>query len=141
MIPDWAEHKEDAWEALVTRWVGGNPDFDAVSKRNNANRGDQGTHSGGNRNLDRYMEKLVYTWNDLHLFPVMFLLDTHNISFHDAGGRYRGGSYSLGSVAEDEDEEARSRAASARASRVVRHGPGGLEALLPDGPGFVPRGG
>jgi hypothetical protein len=28
----------------------------------------------------------VHTWNDLHLFPVMFLLDTHNISFRDAGG-------------------------------------------------------
>ena len=27
----------------------------------------------------------VYTWNDLHLLPVMFLLD--NISFRDAGGR------------------------------------------------------
>lgn len=53
-----AEEKEDVWEALVTRWVGGNPEFDAVSRWNKANRGDQGTHSGGNRNLDRYKEKL-----------------------------------------------------------------------------------
>jgi hypothetical protein len=35
----------------------------------------------------------VHTWNDLHLFPVMFLLYTHNISVRDAGvrGTTRGG--------------------------------------------------
>ena len=94
VAPKWADNKEDAWEALVTRWVGGDPEFDALSKRNRANRGKEGTHSAGNRNIDRFKKKLVYIWNNLHLFPVMFLLvfllDTHNIFFHDAGGRYRG---------------------------------------------------
>ena len=59
-MPDWADDKEDAWEALARRWVGEDPEFDAVSKRNKANRGHGGTHSGGNRNHGRYKEKLVY---------------------------------------------------------------------------------
>ena len=59
VAPDWAERKEDGWEVLVTRWVGGDPEFEALSQRNKKNRGTGGTHSGGNRNLDRYKEKLV----------------------------------------------------------------------------------
>ena len=61
-MPDWADGKENAWEALVSRWVGDDAEFDAVSKRNKANRGTEGTHSGGNLNHHRFKEKLVYVY-------------------------------------------------------------------------------
>ena len=61
-MPDWAEEKEDAWEMLAKRWVGEDPDFNAVSMRNKANRGHEGTHSAGNRNHDRYKEHVVYIY-------------------------------------------------------------------------------
>ena len=87
-MPDWADGKEAAWDALVTRWVGGDPEFDAVSQRNKANRGTEGTHSAGSRNLFRFKEKLVYIHGTTSIyFPLMFLLATHDISFRDAGRR------------------------------------------------------
>lgn len=58
IMPNWADEKEDAWEALAKRWVGEDPDFDAMSKRNKANRGTEGTHNGGSRNHDRFKQKL-----------------------------------------------------------------------------------
>ena len=61
-MPDWADGKEDAWEALVSRWVGDDPEFDVVSKRNKANRGTERTHSGENLNHHRFKEKLVYIY-------------------------------------------------------------------------------
>ena len=81
-MPQWAYGKEDAWSALASRWLGDDPEFKALSERNKANRGSGGTHCAGARNHDRFKAKLVYiyTWNNLHLFPLMFLLDTHNTS-------------------------------------------------------------
>ena len=61
-MTDWADGKEAAWDALVTRWVGGDPEFNAVSQRNKANRGTEGTHIAGSRNIFRFKEKLVYIY-------------------------------------------------------------------------------
>ena len=61
-MPDWADRREDAWAALAARWVGENPEFHAVSQRNKANRGTEGTHSGGNLNHHRFKEKPVYIY-------------------------------------------------------------------------------
>ena len=61
-MPDWCDGKEDAWAASVRRWVGEDEDFNAVSARNKANCGNEGTHSGGNRNHDRFKEKMVYIY-------------------------------------------------------------------------------
>jgi hypothetical protein len=61
-MPDWADDKEDAWEALVMRWLGNDPEFNVVSVRNKANHGTEGTHSGGNRNHNRFKEKIVYIY-------------------------------------------------------------------------------
>ena len=75
-MPDWDDDKEDAWDALVTRWVGGDPEFDAVSQRNKANRGTEGTHIAGSRNLFRFKEKLVYIYMERppFIFPSCFYL-------------------------------------------------------------------
>lgn len=62
VIPDWAERKADAWEVLVSRWVGEDPEFAVVSERNRENRGSEGTHSAGNRNHFLFKEKLVYIY-------------------------------------------------------------------------------
>ena len=40
------------------RWVGEDTHLNVVSKRNKANRGHEGTHSGGNRNHDCFKEKV-----------------------------------------------------------------------------------
>ena len=45
---------------LVKNWVGENPDFKAVSDRNKANRGTQGTHTAGSSSTDRYRLRLVH---------------------------------------------------------------------------------
>ena len=58
-MPGWANGKEDAWEALAKRWLGEDAEFKAVSLRNQANRGDEGTHCAGNRNHDRFKAKMV----------------------------------------------------------------------------------
>ncbi|KAK1630239.1 hypothetical protein QYE76_004554 [Lolium multiflorum] len=46
VMPLWCENKEDAFEALVARWVGEDADFNAKSARNKANRGTGGTQCG-----------------------------------------------------------------------------------------------
>jgi hypothetical protein len=73
--------KDDGWKELEMMWVGGNPEFNAVSERNRRNRGKEGTHVQGNRNHDRYKEHLVYIYalNNLSSFFLMFLLYAHNI--------------------------------------------------------------
>jgi hypothetical protein len=68
VIPLWADNKEDAWEALVDLWLGEDPDFNAVSERNKDNRGSEGTHSAGSRNLDRYQEKMVHIYMEQPAF-------------------------------------------------------------------------
>ena len=75
-MPDWADGKEAAWDALVTRWVGGDPEFDAVSQWNKANRGTEGTHIAGSRNIFRFKEKLVYIYMERppFIFPSCFYL-------------------------------------------------------------------
>lgn len=69
-MPDWADEKEDGWKALVSRWLGEDATFKAVSDRNKKNRGSSGTHGAGNRNHNRLKKKMVYTysWNKLHSF-------------------------------------------------------------------------
>nr|XP_051197414.1 uncharacterized protein LOC127310817 [Lolium perenne] len=54
VMPLWCENKEDAFEALVARWVSEDADFNAKSARNKANRGTGGTHSAGSRITERY---------------------------------------------------------------------------------------
>jgi len=61
-MPDWADGKEDAWEALVARWCGEDEEFNALSERNKKNRGDGGTHRAGNRDIARFKEKQVYIY-------------------------------------------------------------------------------
>ncbi|XP_071678229.1 uncharacterized protein [Lolium perenne] len=71
VIPDWAEPHAEAWEEMVrTRWLKMDEDFAAVARRNAENRGDGGTHCGGNLSYERYKGKTVF--------------GTHNISFRDA---------------------------------------------------------
>ncbi|XP_071676789.1 uncharacterized protein [Lolium perenne] len=61
VVPHWADNnKRAAFMELVKNWVGENPDFKAVSDRNKANRGNQGTHSAGSSSTDRYRELLVH---------------------------------------------------------------------------------
>ena len=67
-MPDWADDKEDAYEALVMRWLGLDPDFNAVSKRNKKNRGSKGTHRAGSRNHDCFKEKMVYIYMEQPAF-------------------------------------------------------------------------
>nr|XP_051211707.1 uncharacterized protein LOC127329212 [Lolium perenne] len=71
-----SENKEDAFEALVARWVGEDADFNAKSARNKANRGTGGTHSAGSRR--------------------------HRALREAQGGGTRGASHRGGRVAEDE---------------------------------------
>ena len=80
--PQWAYGKDDAWEALVSKWLGHDPAFNALSTRNKAYRGHGGTHCAGAHNHDRHKAKLVYiyAWTNLHLFPLIFLPDMHNTS-------------------------------------------------------------
>jgi hypothetical protein len=61
-MPSWADEKEDTFAVLARRWVGEDAEFAALSERNRRNRGKEGTHSAGNRNHDRYKEKLVYIY-------------------------------------------------------------------------------
>jgi len=68
VMPDWADGKEDAWDALVRRWVGEDEDFSAVSQRNKANRGSEGTHSAGNRNHFLFKDKMVYIYMERRAF-------------------------------------------------------------------------
>ena len=90
MVPDWADGvRLDAWKELVEkRWLKEDAEFAAVAMRNADNRGDGGTHCGGNRSFERFMAKLVciYMEQTLIYFLSCFLLD-HNISFCDVGGR------------------------------------------------------
>ncbi|XP_051208837.2 uncharacterized protein [Lolium perenne] len=59
VVPHWADNnKRAAFMELVKNWVGENPDFKAVSDRNKANRGNQGTHTAGSSSTDRYRERL-----------------------------------------------------------------------------------
>nr|XP_051229915.1 uncharacterized protein LOC127347807 [Lolium perenne] len=58
VIPDWAEPHAEAWEEMVrTRWLKMDEDFAAVARRNAENRGDGGTHRGGNLGYERYKGK------------------------------------------------------------------------------------
>ncbi|KAK1628375.1 hypothetical protein QYE76_002690 [Lolium multiflorum] len=58
VIPDWAEPHAEAWEEMVrTRWLKMDEDFAAVARRNAENRGDGGTHCGGNLSYERYKGK------------------------------------------------------------------------------------
>jgi hypothetical protein len=67
-MPHWADDKEDAFEALVMRWLGQDPDFEAVSQRNKQNRGREGTHSGGSRNHGNFKENMVYIYMEQPAF-------------------------------------------------------------------------
>ncbi|KAK1621138.1 hypothetical protein QYE76_026655 [Lolium multiflorum] len=59
VIPDWAEPHAEAWEEMVrTRWLKMDEDFAAVARRNAENRGDGGTHCGGNLSYERYKGKM-----------------------------------------------------------------------------------
>ncbi|KAK1653819.1 hypothetical protein QYE76_071624 [Lolium multiflorum] len=52
VVPNWANNnKRAAFMELVKNWVGENPDFKAVSDRNKANRGHEGTHKEGQAGL------------------------------------------------------------------------------------------
>ena len=62
VIPQWCDGKEAAFEALVMRWLGEDADFNAVSERNKANRGTEGTHSAGSRSTDRYRLHMVHIY-------------------------------------------------------------------------------
>ena len=53
VIPEWADQKKEAFRELIKNWRGENPDFNAMSDRNKANRGNEGTHSAGSRSADR----------------------------------------------------------------------------------------
>ncbi|XP_071679320.1 uncharacterized protein [Lolium perenne] len=67
VIPDWAEPHAEAWEEMVrTRWLKMDEDFAAVARRNAENRGDGGTHCGGNLSYERYKGKTVSTCADGH---------------------------------------------------------------------------
>ena len=67
-MPDWCDGKEDAWAALVARWVGEDEEFRAVSEWNKKNHGKEETHGGGNRNLDRFKENMVYIYMEQPAF-------------------------------------------------------------------------
>ena len=62
VIPDWADQKKEAFKELIKNWRGENPDFNAVSDRNKANRGIEGTHSAGSRSADRYQQHMVHIY-------------------------------------------------------------------------------
>lgn len=80
-MPHWADGKEDAYEALVALWLGNNEEFKAISERNKANRGHEGTHCAGARNHHRFKEKMVCTYMEQPtFFSVMFLPGMRNIS-------------------------------------------------------------
>ena len=80
VIPEWADQKKETFRELIKNWRGENPDFNAMSDRNKANRGNEGTHSAGSRSADRYQQHMVHIYmEELNLFPFMFPLDTHNI--------------------------------------------------------------
>ena len=61
MVLDWADGvRLDAWKELVEkRWLKEDAEFAAMAMRNADNRGDGGTHCGGNRSFERFMAKLV----------------------------------------------------------------------------------
>jgi hypothetical protein len=81
IIPEWVERHADAWEEEVrTRRLGHDEDFTVMARRNAENRGDSGTHCAGNCSYECCEGKTVC----IHLFSIMVILDTHNISFRDA---------------------------------------------------------
>jgi hypothetical protein len=60
VVPEWAENKRDAFEAVVRgRWLLEDEEFRARAEQNKSNRGEDGTHCAGNRNYDRFKEKMV----------------------------------------------------------------------------------
>ena len=67
-MPQWAYGKADAWEALAKRWLGQDADFKAVSERNKANRGTEGTHNAGSRSTDRYRMHMVHIYMEQPAF-------------------------------------------------------------------------
>ena len=62
VIPNWADQKKVAFLELIKNWRGDNPEFKAVSDRNKANRGSEGTHSAGSRSADRYQQHMVHIY-------------------------------------------------------------------------------
>ncbi|KAK1678262.1 hypothetical protein QYE76_039110 [Lolium multiflorum] len=55
---DYMSPHAEAWEEMVrTRWLKMDEDFAAVARRNAENRGDGGTHCGGNLSYERYKGK------------------------------------------------------------------------------------
>ncbi|KAK1631130.1 hypothetical protein QYE76_005445 [Lolium multiflorum] len=80
VIPDWAEPHAEAWEEMVrTRWLKMDEDFAAVARWNAENRGDGGTHCGGNLSYERYKGKTRATlgpeeeMSDLEIYNKMRL--------------------------------------------------------------------
>lgn len=69
-------------------WTGRDAEFKAKSIQNKANRGKEGTHGQGNRDFFRFKDHVVYIWNNLLLFPVMFLFLCITFVFCAAGGHY-----------------------------------------------------
>lgn len=67
-MPQWCDNKEDAFEALVTKWLGEDAEFNAMSERNKANRGTGGTHSAGSRNTDHYRMHMVHIYMEQPAF-------------------------------------------------------------------------
>jgi hypothetical protein len=60
VMPEWCNNKDEAFEALATRWINVDEEFTAVSERNRENHGSEGTHSARSRNSDCYRENLVH---------------------------------------------------------------------------------
>ena len=83
VVPDWADKKKAAFEVLVKNWIGENPDFKAVSDRNKANRGNQGTHKAGSSSTGHYRKRMVHIYIEqvafislhvFHLIRITFIL-------------------------------------------------------------------
>ena len=67
-MPQWCDQKQAAFEALAMRWLGEDDDFNAVSERNRANRGHEGTHSAGSRSTERYRMHMVHIYMEQPAF-------------------------------------------------------------------------
>ena len=61
--------REDAWAAVMKRWLREDAEWNAVSQRNKANRGNVGTHSAGACPLTLYQKKLVYMEKPASISP------------------------------------------------------------------------
>ena len=71
VIPDWATYKKPAFKELIKKWRGEDPEFNAISDRNKANRGNEGTHHAGSRSADRYQQHVVHIYMEqAHFFPL-----------------------------------------------------------------------